>query len=95
MLRGIHPLLGPELLRALRQLGHGDEIVIEFPHVYIYMFEGEAFQEPGSGCSQVGKLIFRGVHSWELPDLELEDEEDSFDVWSGSIWVNGEPHPVV
>jgi L-fucose mutarotase len=28
MLRGIHPLLGPDLLRALRQLGHGDEIVI-------------------------------------------------------------------
>jgi L-fucose mutarotase len=28
MLRGIHPLLGPDLLRALRRLGHGDEIVI-------------------------------------------------------------------
>lgn len=28
MLRGIHPLLGPDLLRALRKLGHGDEIVI-------------------------------------------------------------------
>jgi L-fucose mutarotase len=28
MLRGIHPLLGPDLLHALRCLGHGDEIVI-------------------------------------------------------------------
>ena len=28
MLRGIHPLLGPDLLSALRRLGHGDEIVI-------------------------------------------------------------------
>ena len=28
MLKGIHPLLGPDLLSALRQLGHGDEIVI-------------------------------------------------------------------
>ncbi|MEP9397912.1 RbsD/FucU domain-containing protein [Mesorhizobium sp. KR2-14] len=28
MLRGIHPLLGPELLHALRTMGHGDEIVI-------------------------------------------------------------------
>lgn len=28
MLRGIHPLLGPDLLHALRSLGHGDEIVI-------------------------------------------------------------------
>ena len=28
MLKGIDPLLGPELLRALRAMGHGDEIVI-------------------------------------------------------------------
>ena len=28
MLKGIHPLLGPELLHALRAMGHGDLIVI-------------------------------------------------------------------
>ena len=28
MLRGIHPLLGPDLLHALRTMGHADEIVI-------------------------------------------------------------------
>ena len=28
MLRGIHPILGPDLLHALRGLGHGDEVVI-------------------------------------------------------------------
>jgi L-fucose mutarotase len=28
MLRGIHPILGPDLLHALRSLGHGDEVVI-------------------------------------------------------------------
>ena len=28
MLKGIDPLLSPELLRALRAMGHGDEIVI-------------------------------------------------------------------
>jgi L-fucose mutarotase len=28
MLRGIHPILGPDLLHALRSLGHGDELVI-------------------------------------------------------------------
>ena len=28
MLRGIHPLLGPDLLHALATMGHGDEIVI-------------------------------------------------------------------
>lgn len=28
MLRHIHPLLGPDLLHALRSLGHGDELVV-------------------------------------------------------------------
>ena len=28
MLKGIDPLLGPDLLRVLRAMGHGDEIVI-------------------------------------------------------------------
>lgn len=28
MLKGIHPILGPELLHALRAMGHGDDIVI-------------------------------------------------------------------
>jgi L-fucose mutarotase len=36
MLRGINPILGPELLHALRAMGHGDEICIvdaNFPSV--------------------------------------------------------------
>lgn len=28
MLRGIHPLLGPDLLYALQSMGHGDELVL-------------------------------------------------------------------
>ena len=28
MLKGIDPLLGPDLLRILRAMGHGDEIAI-------------------------------------------------------------------
>lgn len=28
MLRGIHPLLGPDLLHALQSMGHADEIVV-------------------------------------------------------------------
>lgn len=28
MLKGIHPLLGPDLLHALQTMGHGDELVL-------------------------------------------------------------------
>ncbi|TCL75476.1 RbsD/FucU domain-containing protein [Rhizobium sp. BK251] len=38
MLKGIHPLLGPDLLFALRTMGHADEIVIadaNFPSTFL------------------------------------------------------------
>lgn len=38
MLKGIHPLLGPDLLHALRSMGHGDEIVVadaNFPATFL------------------------------------------------------------
>ena len=38
MLKGIHPLLGPELLHALQTMGHGDDIVIadaNFPSSFL------------------------------------------------------------
>ncbi len=40
MLRGISPLLSPELLSILYRMGHGDEIVLADAH-----FPGETFNE--------------------------------------------------
>jgi len=38
MLRGISPLLSPELLATLARMGHGDEIILADAH-----FPGESF----------------------------------------------------
>ena len=38
MLKGIHPLLGPDLLHTIRSMGHGDDIVIadaNFPAAFM------------------------------------------------------------
>lgn len=38
MLKGIHPLLGPDLLHAIRTMGHGDDIVVadaNFPSSFL------------------------------------------------------------
>lgn len=38
MLKGIHPLLGPDLLHMIRSMGHGDDIVIadaNFPATFL------------------------------------------------------------
>jgi len=32
MLKGIHPALGPELLKTLAEMGHGDEIILADAH---------------------------------------------------------------
>lgn len=44
MLRGISPVIGPELLAVLHRMGHGDEIVLADAHF------------PGESC---GKLVLR------------------------------------
>jgi hypothetical protein len=67
----------------------GDEVIVEFPHVYLHVFEGEPFQSPGNGCGQTGRLVFSGVQSVSIPDLPIEDDDHSFDVWEGSIWADG------
>jgi len=58
MLRGISPLLGPDLLATLHRMGHGDEIVLADAH-----FPGES----------VGRLVLRadGVDVAPLLDAIL------------------------
>ncbi|MGE5124879.1 MAG: RbsD/FucU domain-containing protein, partial [Betaproteobacteria bacterium] len=41
MLKGISPLLGPELLAVLCRMGHGDELVLADAH-----FPGESLGVP-------------------------------------------------
>ena len=38
MLKGIHPIISPELLKILSEMGHGDEIVLADAH-----FPGHTF----------------------------------------------------
>lgn len=68
MLKGISPVIGPELLDALYRMGHGDEIVLADAH-----FPGES----------VGRRVVRadGLNVDELlngilPLLELDDAVD-------------------
>ena len=40
MLKGISPLISPELLATLARMGHGDEIILAYAH-----FPGDSFNE--------------------------------------------------
>ena len=54
MLKGIHPALSPDLLKALAEMGHGDEIVLADAHFPGHSINDRVLRADGIG---VGTLI--------------------------------------
>ena len=52
MLKGIHPLLTPDLLHALASMGHGDEIVIADANFPAVTLGKRVVMLPGANASQ-------------------------------------------
>ncbi|MCC5835365.1 MAG: hypothetical protein JJU20_11580 [Opitutales bacterium] len=48
MLKGISPLLSPELLACLHRMGHGDEIVLADAHFPAESFNSQVLRADGS-----------------------------------------------
>ncbi len=68
MLRGISPLISPELLSVLHRMGHGDEIVLADAH-----FPGETF------CNNVLRadgILIHDLLAAILPLFELDQYVD-------------------
>ena len=63
MLKGISPLLSPELLKVLSEMGHGDEIVLSDAHFPAYAAGVPVIQMPGVNVPQLLEAIL-GV--WQL-----------------------------
>ena len=47
MLKGISPVIGPELLKILAEMGHGDEIVISDAHFPAHTFNARVVRADG------------------------------------------------
>lgn len=47
MLKGISPLISPELLKTLAEMGHGDEIVFSDAHFPAHTFNGNVLRADG------------------------------------------------
>ena len=69
MLKGLSPLLSPELLSVLCQMGHGDEIVLADAH-----FPGETF---GRRVIRADGLKVADLIDAILPVFELDSYVDS------------------
>ena len=47
MLKGIHPAIGPELLKVLAEMGHGDEIILADAHFPGHSVNDKVLQADG------------------------------------------------
>ena len=68
MLKGIHPAIGPELLKVLAEMGHGDEIVLADAHFPGYSFNDRVLRADGVKIT----TLLDGI----LPLFELDSYDD-------------------
>ncbi|EKP0260715.1 L-fucose mutarotase [Aeromonas sobria] len=53
MLKGISPLISPELLKVLAQMGHGDEIILADAHFPAHNMGPQVIRMDGSGVDHL------------------------------------------
>lgn len=53
MLKGISPVVSPDLLKTLAEMGHGDEIVISDAHFPGHAFNARALRADGIGADRL------------------------------------------
>lgn len=59
MLKGISPLISPELLKVLMEMGHGDEIVIADGNFPAASVAQRLVRSDGNGCSVLLEAILK------------------------------------
>lgn len=64
MLKGISPVISPELLKTLAEMGHGDEIVISDAHFPAHTFNARVIRADGIGADR----LLAGI----IPIFELD-----------------------
>lgn len=55
MLKGISPVISPELLKTLAEMGHGDEIVFSDAHFPAHTVNAHVIRADGLGCADLLK----------------------------------------
>ncbi len=68
MLKGIHPAIGPELLKVIAEMGHGDEIVLADAHFPGHSFNDRVLRADGVKIT----TLLDGI----LPLFELDSYDD-------------------
>ncbi len=69
MLKGIHPAVSPTLLKALSEMGHGDEILLADAHFPAHTFGRRVIRADGVGVN----VLLEGI----IPLFELDQYSEA------------------
>lgn len=74
MLKGISPVISPELLKTLAEMGHGDEIVISDAHFPGHTFNPRVIRADGLGAEALlaGIIPLFELDSYAIPVIMME-----------------------
>ena len=73
LLKGISPVLSPELLKVLAEMGHGDEIVFADAHFPAHSVNGRVLRADGIACDKFlkGLTPLFELDSYETPVIMM------------------------
>lgn len=73
MLKGISPVISPDLLKTLAEMGHGDEIVISDAHFPAHTFNARVIRADGIGADRLlaGIIPLFELDSYAVPVIMM------------------------
>lgn len=86
MLKGIPPILSPDLLKVLAEMGHGDEITIADAHYPISGAGGQIIRADGHQIGDLLEAVMRyfpldRYHEWQYALMEPVTGDTAPDIW--------------
>lgn len=74
MLKGISPVVSPDLLKILAEMGHGDEIVISDAHFPAHTFNAKVVRADGLGADALlaGIIPLFELDAYAVPVIMME-----------------------
>ena len=72
MLKGISPVISPDLLKTLAEMGHGDEIVISDAHFPGHTFNPRTLRADGIGADRLLAVVMMAAVPGDTLDPAVE-----------------------
>jgi len=82
MLKGISPLISPELLKVLAEMGHGDEIIFADAHFPAYSFNKKILRADGVRISDLLSSILPLIQVPKISNTNRSDLAVEFVNWN-------------